>query len=208
MSIKNMYELNERLNNSEKYKLVVFEGTTNNFIDLDVLYENHTYLGENIYNDHTASIDKNAAIFLEKSCEKLMRFLSENDILYDSIEVLICPSFFMKEYNFTNDVTEDYNISKSDFNKNMLIDNNLVSIRFSLYAKQNGEEIVDNDQINEFTSKISKAKFLVDYNYFARCVALNGYPLEDYSYDMLIDSQINNKPTVINLDFSKNKTFR
>ena len=187
--------------------MVIVEGTTPTLINFNVLYDNHTYLAENIYNHHNINIDKNAANFIEKSCENLIRFLVENDISYDSVEVLICPSFFMKEKNFNNDITENYNISKNRFNKDMLIDNNLVSVRFSLSAKLNDEEISDNERINEFTEKVSRAKFLVNYNYFARCVALNGYPLEDYSYDMLIDSQINNKSTVIRLDFNKEKTL-
>ena len=207
MSKKELYELRTRLINSEKYKMIVLEGSTDDYINLDVLYNDHSYLKENIIYSHKPFHDETAVKFLENSCEQLIRILEENNILYDSIEVVICPVFFMKESNIINDVDIDYNIKKVDFNPNMLIDNNLVSIRLSLSVKLDNKEITSSDIINQFINKISKAKFLVDYNCFARYLALNGFPIEEFSYDALIKSQINNKQAIINLDFDKEKTF-
>ena len=207
MSKKELYELRTRLINSEKYKMIVLEGSTDDYINLDVLYNDHSYLKENIIYSHKPFHDETAVKFLENSREQLIRILEENNILYDSIEVVICPVFFMKESNIINDVDIDYNIKKVDFNPNMLIDNNLVSIRLSLSVKLDNKEITSSDIINQFINKISKAKFLVDYNCFARYLALNGFPIEEFSYDALIKSQINNKQAIINLDFDKEKTF-
>ena len=207
MSKKELYELRTRLINSEKYKMIVLEGSTDDYINLDVLYNDHSYLKENIIYSHKPFHDETAVKFLENSSEQLIRILEENNILYDSIEVVICPVFFMKESNIINDVDIDYNIKKVDFNPNMLIDNNLVSIRLSLSVKLDNKEITSSDIINQFINKISKAKFLVDYNCFARYLALNGFPIEEFSYDALIKSQINNKQAIINLDFDKEKTF-
>ena len=206
MSKNELYQLRKRLVNSEKYRMIIFEGSNEEVINLDIMYRNHKYLKEGITSIYKPRYDKDAVVFLEKSYEKLMIMLTEKNISYDSIETLICPSFFMKEYNIINDVDDNLNISKELFNNNMLIDNRLVSISYLLSVKSDGN-IVLNDDINKLIDNISKAKFLVDYDNYAREVALNGFPLEDYNYDMLIQSQINNKETNIKLDFEKNKTL-
>ena len=112
----------------------------------------------------------------------------------------------MKEYNLLNNSGKDLSIEKDSFNNNMFIDNNLVSICYLFFVKSS-DVIIYDEEINRFIDRISSAKFLVDYNSYAREVALNGFPLEDYNYDMLIQSQINNKGTSIKLDFEKEKTF-
>lgn len=207
MSKNELYELRKKLINSEKYKMIIIDGSDKDIINLDFVHKEHTYLKESILNLYNIKNNQLALETLEQQCGRLMGILIEKNIEHDSLDVLICPSFFMKEFNIINDVDQEYNIHKDSFNKNMLIDNNLVSISFLLSVKKDGN-IVDYDKdINNFIDRLSKAKFLVDYNYFARNVALNGYPLEDYSYDMLIDSQINNKSTVIRLDFNKEKTL-
>ena len=205
MSKKELYELRKRLIDSEKYKMIIIDGSDDRYINLDIVYNDHTYLKENITDSYKSIYDKYAVDFLEKNFKKLMIILAEKNIPYNSIQVLICPIFFMKEYNI-NDVKNSLNIEKNAFNNNMLIDNNLVSISYLLSAKLD-EEIIDNKDINEFIDRVSSAKFLVDYNNFARNIALNDYPLENYSYNMLVDSQINNKPTIIKLNFNKEKTL-
>ena len=206
MSKNELYELRKRLINSEKYKMVVIEDSENNYINLDVVYSDHTYLKENIISSYKHKNDKDSVVFLEKSFERIMRLLADKNISYDSIEVLICPSFFMKEYNLLNNSGKDLSIEKDSFNNNMFIDNNLVSICY-LFSVKSSDAIIYDEEINRFIDRISSAKFLVDYNSYAREVALNGFPLEDYNYDMLIQSQINNKGTSIKLDFEKEKTF-
>ena len=206
MSKKELYELRNRLLNSEKYKMVVIEGSDDDYINLDIVYNNHTYLKENINSAYKHKSDKDSVVFLEKSFEKIMRILADKNISYDSIEALICPTFFMKEYNIINDGGKDLNIGKDSFNTSMLIDNNLVSISY-LFSIKSSDTIIYEEEINRFIDRVSSAKFLVDYNSYAREVALNGFPLQDYNYDMLIQSQINNKGTSIKLDFEKEKTF-
>lgn len=206
MSKKELYELRNRLLNSEKYKMVVIEGSDDNYINLDIVYSDHTYLKENIIGSYKHKTDKDSVAFLEKSFEKIMRLLADKNISYDSIEAIICPTFFMKEYNIVNDGGKDLNVEKNLFNNGMLIDNNLVSICY-LFSIKSSDAIIYDEEINRFIDRVSSAKFLVDYNSFTREVALNGFPLEDYNYDMLIQSQINNKGTSIKLDFEKEKTF-
>lgn len=207
MSKNELYELRQRLIDSEKYKTIIIDGSYNNTISLDIINRDRTYLKENIVASYKNHYDEDAALFLEKSCERLIRILADKNIPYDSIEVLMRPTFFMKEYNLENDVDEDFNINQNMFKKDMLIDNGLVNINYILYVKNDGQYVNNFDEINEIIDKMSLAKFLVDYDNFARCIALNGYYLEEDSYDKLICSELNNKSTVIKLDFENEKTI-
>lgn len=206
MSIKELYELRKRLINSEKYKMIVIDECDDKYISLDIVYNDHTYLKENIIASYKQKNDIEAEKYLEKAFEEIIRLLATKEISYDSIDVLICPTFFMKEYDIENRVGKDLNIEKSIFNNNMLIDNNLVNISYLISIKSSDAIIYDED-INRCIDEIANKKFLVDYDNYAREVALNGFSLYDGSYDKLIDSQINNRETSIKFDPEKEKTF-
>lgn len=206
MSKNELYELRKRLLESTKYKKVNIEGSEDNYINLNILYNDHSYLEENIYGTHKSNNAKVATEFLEKSCEKLIRILADNNISYDTINILLCPTFFMKEFDI-NSVDSNCNIKKDKFREDMLINNNLVEMSYLLSVKKDNQYVELDERINEYINKVANVRFLMDYNYFARCVALNGFPLENYDYAMLIESQINNKGTNIKLDFEKEKTF-
>lgn len=207
MSKNELYELRKRLLESKKYKKVNIEGSDDHYINLNILYNEHSYLEENIYGSYKSEHAKVAVEFLEKSCEKLMRILADNNVSYDSINILLCPTFFMKELDIVNSVDENYNIGKEEFRKDMLIDNNLVEMNYLLSVQKDSKFIELDERINDYINKVANVKFLIDYNYFARFVTLNSFPLEDYDYSRLIESQINNKGTSIKLDFEKEKTF-
>lgn len=207
MGKNELYELRKRLLESKKYKKVNIEGSDSHYINLNILYNEHSYLEENIYGSYKIGHAKAAVDFLEKSCEKLIRILADNNISYDSINILLCPTFFMREIDIDNSVDDDYNIEKGSFRENMLIDNNLVEMSYLLSVQKDRKMVELDERINEYINKVANVKFLIDYNYFVRCVTLNGFPLEDYDYSRLIESQINNKGTSIKLDFEKEKTF-
>ena len=143
MSKKELYELRKRLIDSEKYKMVVIDGSDDKYINYDIVYNDHTYLKENIVGSYKRKYDKDSVGFLERSFEKIMRLLADKNISYDSIEALICPTFFMKEYNIVNDSGKDLNIEKNSFNTSMLIDNNLVSISYLFSIKSSDANIYE-----------------------------------------------------------------
>ena len=50
MSKNELYELRKKLINSEKYKMIIIDGSDKDIINLDFVHKEHTYLKESILN--------------------------------------------------------------------------------------------------------------------------------------------------------------
>lgn len=219
MSMDKINELRNKLLDSKKYKKISIDGSDEANIYLNILYTNYSnefiyknasedtksFLYENIYSDYKVVNNVDAFRYMEDSCGGLIKLLADKNISYNGINILFCPVFFMEEHDAVSSVGENCTLKKDEFREDMLIDKNLVEMSYLFSINGNEQELPE--EVKEYINKVANKKFLIDYNFFAEWTKNNGFPLDDTTYSELIQSQINNKGTVISLEFEKKKTL-
>ena len=204
MSKQELISLKEKLLRSTKYYLVDITKIDNQKVEIEA-FESFTTLSANIklYDEEE---DRRAVRYLEKSCERLIRLLANQDISYDEVDIEILPLFYLSEAVLKK-IDFDYYIDKNEITENDVV-NDKVKILLNFNVRENGNYARLPNIVLKCMDDFASSIFLVDYNTFAGMLCEEGYELNQVTFEKVLQARKNGEDIGVNIEFPKEKSIK
>lgn len=204
MAKDELIELKERLLSSKRYKLTYIEGNIDGTLAIEY-FDEKPVLSENIklYDEEE---DKKAADYLEKSVEKIVRKLAEEEISYDEIEVGILPLFYISDSLLKEKLDEEGNIKAEDLTEYDII-RDKATIIYDFNIKEEGNPVTLTKEILLMLDELVSENFLVDYETFVEMMCDRGYIINEPRFSAALRCRKENGKIGFNIEFPKRKKF-
>ena len=206
MSKEQLVELKKKLLESKRYKLAHIGKNNQDELEIEP-FDDKVFFEEELKRTRNKNIESRVIKYIEISCEKILKALTEKNVEYDEIRINILPLFYIEDKNLDSKIDDEGRISQENLDQTEKF-RNLVTIIIDFNIRNNNDYTILPESIYRILDNLMLPNFTIDYEIFASLLDNEGYKLNKQSFDDIYQARLNEEEIGFRIEFKKQKKYR